>query len=382
MENQPQSNRQYQQHSNSDFYDELEGAATLNQSCEITYRDTGGQEQKIISQIEDLYTEDGVEYVRLENQTIRLDSITSVNGKTDASGKVDTELLKEDMLPDDGDRGHAYDNMNSSGNTNLNNVEGDSVFNSNNAIVIEDTPLGSGLTEHGDRTMGIAASNDSEISEVRNTHYAGNIVNPGEAYTSSHRLDAVQQSNIHQNDSLEDNLLGKSDIDQHHSGNYPILKDNESDFMHRFSTSAVPFLIAENPFYNLTADRLRSRLYVKVLQSWDEPGDVPELGGYFSRIAHLMTPPFTLLNDLTALSCDESGTLMAPAFPNKDVLINAGLIKVADLVPYNCDTLVHGLHSFSVNSLRLRYFKDRFQAEHWLGDTHREIGTPDDMDLN
>jgi hypothetical protein len=80
MENQPQSNRQYK-HSNSDFYDELEGAATLNQACEITYHDTNGKEQKVISQIEDLYTEDGVEYVRLENQIIRLDNITSVNGK-------------------------------------------------------------------------------------------------------------------------------------------------------------------------------------------------------------------------------------------------------------------------------------------------------------
>lgn len=377
MENQPHSNRQYKQHSNSDFYDELEGAATLNQSCEITYNDTGGQEQKVISQVKDLYTEDGMEYVRLENQTIRLDSITSVNGKTDASGKVDTELLKEDMLPDDGDRGHAYDNMNSTGNTNPNNIEADSVSNRNNAIIIEDASPSTGLTEHGDRTMGITDTND-----VRQTDFVGDLVNREELHKSNQITDPIQQGNIHQSDTIEDNLLGKPDLDQQHSGNYPLLKDNESDFVHRFSTSAVPFLVAENAFYNLTADRLRSRLYVKVLQSWDEPRDVPELGGYFSRIAPLMTPPFTLLNDLTALSCDDSGTLMAPAFPNKDILINAGLIKVADLVPYNCDTLVHGLHSFSVNSLRLRYFKDRIQAEHWLGDDHRETGTPDDMSLN
>jgi hypothetical protein len=223
--------------------------------------------------------------------------------------------------------------------------------------------------------MGIGVTNDTN-------QFSDNISNLGEVHVAGEKIDAVQQSNIHQNDILEDTLLGASDIHQEHSGNYPILKDDESGLVHRFTTSAVPFLIAENEFYKLTADRLRSRLYVTVLQSWDEPEDVPELGSYFSSIAPLMTAPFTLLNDLTTLSCDDSGTLMAPAFPNKDVLINAGLIKVADLVPYTCDTLVHGLHSFSVNSLRLRYFKDRIQAEHWLGDDHRETGTPDDMSLN
>jgi transcriptional antiterminator Rof (Rho-off) len=337
MENQPQSNKQYKPIS-SDFYDELELAATNGQICEIIIRDANGTETKVISRILDLYTQDHVEYARLENQTIRLDQILNLNGKSEGHLQTDLDLLEKDMLPADS----AYTQ---SGAVHTFGTPSDELT---NVTDIENTG-NTDLTEHGDRSMGMATPTD-----------------------------AVVQGDIHQHERIQDNLLGEPiPASRHTPSEYPVQLDEASDFTHRFTTSVTPFLIAENDYYSFTADRMRNRLYVKVLRDWDEPRDVPEIGGYFSRIAPLMNGTFSLLNDLTGLAPDQDGTLMAPAYPNKDVLLDYGLVKVADLVPSACDTLVHGLHSFSVNSVQLRYFKDRLQAEHWLGDDHREVGTPD-----
>lgn len=358
MENQPQSNKEYKPIS-SDFFDELEAAATTNQICEIIYQDENGQETKVISQIKDLYTEHGVEYARLENQVIRLDNIVNLNGKSEGGGKVDLDLLQQDMLPDTSAASNDAMAPTQAGN-----------FTANTNLT--DT-ANANFTEHGDRSMGLA-STDVTFTENRfpeDASYREYTV------TNTANSDTLLQGDLHQNESIEDNLLATNSVSQ-----YPIQKDEESDFVHRFTTSVTPFLVAESEFFNLTADRMRNRLYMKAFRSWDEPQEVMELGSYFSRIAPLMNGTFTLLNDLTALQPDETGTLVAPGLPNKDVLLNAGLVKVADLVPEDCDTLVHGLHSFSVNSLRLRYFKDRLQAEHWLGDDYRETGTPDDLSLN
>ncbi|QHT69122.1 hypothetical protein GXP67_21980 [Rhodocytophaga rosea] len=361
MENQPQSNKQYKPIS-SDFYDELEACATTQQICEIIYRDENGEETKMISRILDLYTHDHVEFAKLENQVIRLDSIINVNGKSEGHPQVDLDLLQQDMLPAD-----RTDNQpmafNQTSTTSSDFTAGTPVENIGN----------SSFTEHGDRSMGTTQPAD----ELTDNRFVGDISHIGSAGTVAEQADAVYQSELHQSPLVEDNLLGETIPADHTATEYPVQLDEESDFVHRFTTSVTPFLVAENDVYSFTADRMRNRLYVKAFQSWDDQEDVMEIGGYFNRIAPLMRGTFTLLNDLTALEPDESGTLMAPAFPNKDVLLDAGLVKVADLVPETCDTLVHTLHSFSVNSVRLRYFKDRSQAEHWLGDEHREIGTPD-----
>ncbi len=100
MSNQQNPNRQYKSIS-GDFYDELEAAATLGQNCEITFQDQDGSEQKIISPIKDLFTESGVEYARLENRIIPLNSILSLNGKLVGGGPVHTEILKQDRMPAD-----------------------------------------------------------------------------------------------------------------------------------------------------------------------------------------------------------------------------------------------------------------------------------------
>jgi hypothetical protein len=284
----------------------------------------------------------------------------NVNGKTDGSRQVDLELIQQDMLPE-----NAPENKNIT-------------FTSRSGLLQDDVTDYGNTTEHGDRSMGTTNAQD----ELTDNRFVGDISHIGSAGTTAERADALLTGNLHQNESVEDNLLANPSPTDTTMADYPVQKADESDFAHRFTTADTPFVVAENDYYNLTADRMRNRLYLTVFRSWDEPSDVMELGAYFSRIAPLMTDTFTLLNDLTALQPDESGTLMAPGLPNKDVLLNAGLVKVADLVPYECDTLVHGLHSFSVNSLRLRYFKDRSQAEHWLGDDYRETGTPEDMDLN
>ena len=140
----------------------------------------------------------------------------------------------------------------------------------------------------------------------------------------------------------------------------------EDDFMHRFLTSAPPFVVAENDFYHFSADRLHHRLYFRVKNAWGSLGDVPELAGQVARVAPLIGPECTLLNDLTEVTPDADGTVWAPPFPNRDALLRNGLLKVADLVGPGCETLVHGMEAFSVNSVPLRYFKDRIAAEHWL----------------
>jgi len=140
----------------------------------------------------------------------------------------------------------------------------------------------------------------------------------------------------------------------------------EDTFEHRFLTSPPPFLIAENDLYHFSADRLHHRLYFRAKKSWGSLADVPELNGHVARIAPLIGPECTLLNDLTNIAPNEEGTVWAPPFPNRDALLRNGLLRVADLVSPQCETLVHGIDAFSVNSVRLRYFKDRIAAEHWL----------------
>lgn len=144
----------------------------------------------------------------------------------------------------------------------------------------------------------------------------------------------------------------------------------EDDFVHRFLTEPAPFLVADNEWYELSADRLRHLLYFRPKRTWVDLKDMQELGGHFSRIAPLMGPEFTLLNDLTGITPNEEGTVWAPPMPNKDVLLRNGLVRVADLVAPECETLVHGMDAFSVNSVPLRYFKDRIPAEHWLIKEH------------
>jgi hypothetical protein len=141
-------------------------------------------------------------------------------------------------------------------------------------------------------------------------------------------------------------------------------------------------LLGENEFYAFTAQRMHNRLYLTVKQSWYDVSQTPEIAGYIAQVAPLLSEGCTMLIDLTAVTPDEDGSITSPAIANKSALFDAGLIKVAELVPYTCDTLVHGPDSFSVNSVKLRYFKDRMQAEHWLTDDPMQVGTPDDMDLN
>jgi|GEM_PF-2171099 len=146
----------------------------------------------------------------------------------------------------------------------------------------------------------------------------------------------------------------------------PAAPHAEDDFMHRFLTSPPPFVVAENDFYHFSADRLHHRLYFRVKRAWGNLGEVPELGSQVARVAPLIGPECTLLNDLTNVTPDEEGTVWAPPFPNRDALLRNGLLKVADLVGPGCETLVHGMEAFSINSVPLRYFKDRAAAEHWL----------------
>jgi Rho-binding antiterminator len=58
------------------FIDQIEAAATLRQSCQITYRDETGQPHQTQTKIIDVFTTDGADWCKLEDATvIRLDRI-------------------------------------------------------------------------------------------------------------------------------------------------------------------------------------------------------------------------------------------------------------------------------------------------------------------
>lgn len=62
-----------------DFHDQLLSYATLRRRCNVTYRDDRGQAASAESLIQDVYTRDDAEYMKLENGTvIRLDRLMTV----------------------------------------------------------------------------------------------------------------------------------------------------------------------------------------------------------------------------------------------------------------------------------------------------------------
>jgi Rho-binding antiterminator len=65
-----------------DFHDELESLATLHQECVILYRDSNQQEITAKGRIEDVFSAQKEEYLRLSDGTIiRLDHLIRVNDK-------------------------------------------------------------------------------------------------------------------------------------------------------------------------------------------------------------------------------------------------------------------------------------------------------------
>jgi Rho-binding antiterminator len=218
---------------NGDFYDKLEAAAVQNIRCELIYSDEEGNEHNVISKIEDLYTHDHIEYAVLEEETVRLDQIKTLNGET--------------------------------------------------------------------------------ITPRR--HYK---------------------------------------------------RDEREQFNKQWYSTATIIKVEENQFYSLVVDKARNLLELKVFRQWETLDEIPHLKAELLMVSDYMYEKFGLLNDLTSLSVDGEGTLIAPFLPARGILINAGLYKVADLVPDNCDTIVHDRGSFSVNSIKVRSFKDRFFAENWL----------------
>ena len=217
-----------------DFYDELEAAATLKEDCEIVYTDENGQSQAIKSRIVDLYTQEHVEYARLEGgRVIRLDQLVSMNGKS-AGTPADRQ------------------------------------------------PTNNGFDEK------------------------------------------------------------------------------------RFYEATEAYELASTEYYGLHVDRLQNRLELTAKQYWNDPEVVAELGTHLRQLARHLNPGFTFLNDLSALTPDDQGTVHVPPVPGRGELLRAGLVRVADLIPAGGQTLVHGQESFSVNSVKMRAFPDRHSAENWL----------------
>jgi len=70
-----------------DFHDELETLAVRRRKCEITYRDISGNPVTVEDWIEDIYTKDKEEFLKLKSGlVIRLDRLIEVDGKRLAAG--------------------------------------------------------------------------------------------------------------------------------------------------------------------------------------------------------------------------------------------------------------------------------------------------------
>jgi len=67
---------------NCNYYDLLEHYATLGEEVVVVFRSESGGEEQEFARIVDLYTRQGVEYMKLADGTeIRLDQLISVAGK-------------------------------------------------------------------------------------------------------------------------------------------------------------------------------------------------------------------------------------------------------------------------------------------------------------
>ncbi len=146
----------------------------------------------------------------------------------------------------------------------------------------------------------------------------------------------------------------------------PTGKIQSTDFKHRFLASTGIFLVDQNSIYRLEADHARKLIYLTLFQTWHTLAGVPELEHHLRSVANAMVNEFGMLIDFSALTPDSDGTILVPAIPARGAILNAGLVNVANVIPYNCEELVHGSHSFSVNSVRMRPFTNRVQAESWL----------------
>ena len=144
------------------------------------------------------------------------------------------------------------------------------------------------------------------------------------------------------------------------------VENQPTDFKRHFLASTGTFLLDENNFYRLEADHARKLIFLTVLQTWQNFSDVPTLGQHLRNIAGSLVTEFGLIVDLKAVSPDHEGVILAPAIPDRGVLLDAGLTKVANVIPHNATELISGAHSLSVNSVKIRPFHGRAQAENWL----------------
>ena len=71
-----------------DYYDRLEAWSTMRTDSSIIFRDEAGNKQEISAKIDDVYTEDKVEYLKTDTgEVIRLDALVSVNDIPLPAGK-------------------------------------------------------------------------------------------------------------------------------------------------------------------------------------------------------------------------------------------------------------------------------------------------------
>jgi len=123
--------------------------------------------------------------------------------------------------------------------------------------------------------------------------------------------------------------------------------------------------IAATPFYSITADTDKNRIFFSIIGSWKSPSDAPNYLEDWKKALKLVRRGFTVLTDLTQakVALPEIRKLHEDA---QKIVMSAGLSKVAEIFPDDAVLKMQQDRISQATSMTKQVFSDRKAAELWL----------------
>lgn len=123
--------------------------------------------------------------------------------------------------------------------------------------------------------------------------------------------------------------------------------------------------IAATPFYSITADTDKNRIYFSIVGSWKSPSDVPNYMDDWKKAVKQVRRGFTVLTDMTQakVALPEIRKLHEDA---QKMVMSAGLSKVAEVYPDDAVLKMQIDRISQASSMTKQAFSDRKAAELWL----------------